>query len=205
MSLAPVCFSQRRPASSEEAVGHLELVAREEREDLALRNRRARPRSRSRWNGATASGRLVVDLGDVDTASSGYLNSRARLHVLEVEPDLDVVAAAARRQEPVAGEVELLARPIDEAVEGRAVVGLAVGLVQDRRVGQPAALLEGRDVDERAVGRKRRFHRPVVPQHAAPLRRPVLGVLVLRGQRFALAGRRPRPSSRSTKPSVGDR
>ena len=102
------------------------------------------------------------------------------------------MTVAAGRQEPVARQVELLARPVREAVERGAVVEFVVRLVEDRGVRELAARLECSHEQLGAVTGKRRFHRPVALEHTAVLRGPVLGGLVLRRERFTLSGRRRR-------------
>ncbi len=131
-----------QPRLDKEAVGHLELVAGEERVVVAVRDRGTglvvEPVERRDRAGA-----LIVVLGVVELAV-GILELGRRFDVLEVEADLDVVAPAARGEEPVARKVELPARAIREAVERRAVVILRVRLVEDRRVGETTARLVGR-------------------------------------------------------------
>ena len=102
------------------------------------------------------------------------------------------MTVATGHQEPVARQVELLARPVREAVERGAVVVFVVRLVEDRRVRQLAARFERSHEQLRAITGKGRFHRPVVSDHTAVLRRPVLRGLVLRRERFTLSSRRHR-------------
>src|SRR5687768_3931580 len=124
--------------------------------DFALRNRWPRvvvpPRRIRTEDGSIA--RLNVIVGEVELTVR-EIELRSRLETLEVVAHLDVVTPFAQSEEPIAGDIELLAGAFDEPVEGAAVVVLAVGEVENRRAAKPAAALERSHRDQRAVIGKR--------------------------------------------------